>query len=105
VGKQHLDLPGVGGAEMSISLVLQVYSRSVTIRVKHPDSEAEMATPKRKQLNVRLDEESADRLDRLIPVVSKVVGLNLSQSDIIRLALLALEEKHAAKDTKKGGKK
>jgi hypothetical protein len=65
-----------------------------------------MATAKRKQLNVRLDEESADRLDRLIPVVSGVVGLKLSQSDLIRLALIALEEKHAPKEpTKKGTKK
>jgi hypothetical protein len=67
-----------------------------------------MATPKRKQLNVRLDDESAERLDRLIPVVSKVVGLNLSQSAIVRLALIALEEKHVpttSAKAKKGAKK
>lgn len=65
-----------------------------------------MATAKRKQLNVRMDDETAARLDRLVPVVSAAVGLSLSQSDVIRLALLALEEKHAPKDeAKKGGRK
>jgi hypothetical protein len=60
----------------------------------------------RKQLNVRLDDDSETRLARLIPRVSQAVGLNLSQSDIIRLALLALEEKHAAKPKpRKGGKR
>lgn len=63
-------------------------------------------TPRRKQLNVRLDEDSETRLARLIPVVSGAIGLNLSQSDIVRLALIALEEKHTRKaEPKKGGKK
>lgn len=65
-----------------------------------------MERPKRKQINVRVDDESEARLNRLVDTASAALGLNLSQSDVIRLALIALEEKYAA-DTKKpsGAKK
>ncbi len=63
-----------------------------------------MPTPKRKQLNVRMDDDTEARLERLVPVASAAVGLSLSQSDVIRLALIALEEKYAA-EAKKGAKK
>ena len=54
-----------------------------------------MAT-KNKQLNVRIDDETAARLERLVTVGSEATRLSLSQADVIRLALIALEEKYAA---------
>jgi Arc/MetJ-type ribon-helix-helix transcriptional regulator len=63
-----------------------------------------MAT-KNKQLNVRMDEETEARLERLVKTGSAVVGLALSQSDVIRLALQALEEKYTAAEAKKAAKK
>lgn len=61
---------------------------------------------KKRQLNIRLDDDDEDRLARLVPLVSAALGLKLSQSDIVRLAFIALEEKHTPKEpTKKGNKK
>jgi len=62
-------------------------------------------TPKRKQLNIRMDEEGEARLERLVPIMSGVLGIPLNTSDVVRLALVALEEKHAPKGGKKGDKK
>ena len=60
-----------------------------------------MAT-KNKQLNVRIDAETSERLERLVTVGSEATRLSLSQADVIRLALIALEEKYA---TEAKGKK
>jgi hypothetical protein len=49
----------------------------------------------RRQINVRLDLVSQRRLSRLLPMVSEAVGIDLSQSDLIRLALLELEKRYA----------
>jgi hypothetical protein len=54
-----------------------------------------MMPSNRKQMNVRLDDETEERIGRLLPVVSASVGLKLSQSDLVRLALIELERRHA----------
>lgn len=59
---------------------------------------------KRKQINVRVDDEMEDRFNRLVDAASAATGLNLSQSDVFRLAIIALEEKYEA-EAKKGAKK
>jgi hypothetical protein len=48
----------------------------------------------RRQLNVRLDDESAARFDRLAAATAAAVGVELSQAQVIALALRALEEKY-----------
>lgn len=49
----------------------------------------------RKQVNVRVDEATAELMARLIPAVSAAIGLAVSQSDLFRLGLLELEKKFA----------
>ncbi len=46
----------------------------------------------RKQFNARLDPETADRIARLIPVISVAIGLPVSQSDLLRLGMIELEK-------------
>ena len=50
----------------------------------------------RKQVNVRVDGETEDLMQRLIPAVSAAIGLPISQSDLFRLGLLELERKYLA---------
>lgn len=50
----------------------------------------------RKQINVRVDEETEGLIRELLPVVSAAVGLSLSQSDLFRLGLVELRRKYAA---------
>jgi hypothetical protein len=49
----------------------------------------------RKQLNVRMDDVTQARVDRLLPIVSAAVGLDLSMSDLFRLAMIELERRYA----------
>jgi hypothetical protein len=59
----------------------------------------------RKQINIRLDPETEARLPRVRAAVSAAIGLNLSNSDLIRLALIELEKKYPSTDeTMKKGK-
>ena len=48
---------------------------------------------KRKQLNVRADEETEQRVERLLPLVSKTLGVQVSRSDLFRLGMIELERK------------
>jgi hypothetical protein len=50
---------------------------------------------KRRQLNVRIDDEAAARFDRLIELMPRVLGFEVSHPQVVALALKALEEKHA----------
>lgn len=47
----------------------------------------------RKQLNVRADEETEKRVERLLSLVSKALGLQVSMSDLFRLGMIELERK------------
>ena len=49
--------------------------------------------PNRKQLNVRADEETEKRIERLLPLVSKALGVQVSKSDLFRLGMIELERK------------
>ena len=55
---------------------------------------SDQAEPKRKQLNVRMDQDTERLLEVLVQRASDKTGLNLSQSDVIRLSLRALKEKY-----------
>ena len=48
----------------------------------------------RQQFAFRIDDETRRRLDRLVPVVSQSLGMKVNLSDLVRLAIVALEEKH-----------
>lgn len=49
---------------------------------------------KRPQLNIRLDPETEARVARLLPVARARTHLAVSQSDLFRLAMIALEEEY-----------
>lgn len=49
----------------------------------------------RKQLNVRLDDEMSQLFVELLPLAKESTGLNVSQSDLVRLALMALKREYA----------
>ena len=56
----------------------------------------------RKQINIRIDTETEERLERLLPIVSASLGLTVSKADLVRLGLIELEKKHSmTKPTKK----
>lgn len=50
----------------------------------------------RRQLNVRLDPQTSELWDELVPRVQVAVGVELSQSQVVTLALRALAEKYPA---------
>ena len=52
----------------------------------------------RKQLNVRADEETANRVERLLLLVSKLLGLQVSRSDLFRLGMIELERKFGGEE-------
>ncbi len=52
----------------------------------------------RKQLNVRADEETANRVERLLLLVSKALGLQVSRSDLFRLGMIELERKFGGEE-------
>ena len=61
----------------------------------------------RKQLNIRMDAETEERVARLLASVSAAIGLKVSQSDLFRLGMIELEKKFppVAEEPKKKGKK
>jgi hypothetical protein len=52
----------------------------------------------RKQLNVRADEETEKRVERLLLLVSKALGLRVSRSDLFRLGMIELERKFGGEE-------
>ena len=48
----------------------------------------------RRQLNVRLDPQTADLWDALVPRLEASLGVELSHGQVVALALRALAEKH-----------
>jgi hypothetical protein len=48
---------------------------------------------KRKQFNVRSDPETEARVKRLLPMVSRAIGLEVSVADLFRLGMLELERR------------
>lgn len=59
----------------------------------------------RKQLNVRLDGETDERIARLLVSVSAAYGIAVSQSDLVRLGMIELERKFPPAPEQKKGKK
>lgn len=48
----------------------------------------------RRQFNVRMNEETAAEVDRLLPVVSAALKIELTQAQFLALAVAALSEKY-----------
>ena len=48
----------------------------------------------RRQINVRLSEESEARLKRLVERMRAVLGIEVSQSDVIQAGLVQLEKRY-----------
>lgn len=48
----------------------------------------------RKQINVRVDDETEELMRQLAPAVSAAIGLSIGQSDLFRLGLLELKKKY-----------
>jgi hypothetical protein len=48
----------------------------------------------RQQINVRVDDESTALIERLLPVVSRALGLAVNKSDLFRLGLRELALKY-----------
>jgi hypothetical protein len=73
----------------------------------HPTTGGLTVPSQRKQMNIRLDAETEERVARLVPLVSAAVGLNVSMADLVRLGMIELERKYAPADAPKGkgGKK
>ena len=60
-----------------------------------PGTLPETAVPsKRKQVNVRVDAEAEELMNQLLVAVSARIGLEVSQSDLFRLGLLALKKEY-----------
>lgn len=56
---------------------------------------------RKKNINVRANEETLDRLRRLAEVMTQTLGVEVSQADVIQAALVELEKKyHSAKKGK-----
>jgi hypothetical protein len=59
----------------------------------------------RRQLNVRLSEESEARLKGLVERMRSALGIQVSQSDVIQAGLVELEKRYPpATSTKKKGR-
>lgn len=56
----------------------------------------------RKQINVRLDAATEARMAALIPAVSKSFGLEVNQTDLIRLGMLELTKRFLEVDPAAG---
>ena len=56
---------------------------------------------KRKQINVRSDVETEQRVRRLLPLVKQAIGLEVTVSDLFRLGMIELERKYDGDRTKK----
>ncbi len=48
----------------------------------------------KRQFNVRPDDATWELIDRVKPVVESSIGIGVSYTDLLRLGMLALEEKH-----------
>ena len=48
----------------------------------------------RKQFNVRADEETEARVERLLPMVKRALGLEVTISDLFRLGMIELERRY-----------
>jgi hypothetical protein len=57
----------------------------------------------RRQVNVRIDDETSDRLERVQAAGSASLGLRLSISDVFRLGLVELERKYPSTPTSPTG--
>lgn len=57
---------------------------------------------KRRQMNIRLDDETEAEFNRLRRDLSKKIGLELSQSAVFRLAVRALAKENPPDHEKKG---
>jgi hypothetical protein len=55
----------------------------------------------RKQLNIRMDAETEERVNRLLAAVSAAIGLKVSQSDLFRLGMIELEKKYLPNEPEK----
>lgn len=55
----------------------------------------------RSQLNVRMDDEMKELFAALLPKAADATGLNVSQSDVVRLAPRALAEKYGVRPPEK----
>jgi hypothetical protein len=56
---------------------------------------------RRKQLSIQVDDETAERFERLVSIVSADLGLPLTEADLVRLGLIELEKKHPRQDEPK----
>ena len=57
-----------------------------------------------KQINVRVDPETEELVEQLIPALSQALGLKVSQSDLFRMGLHALKKQYLDEIPKKGRK-
>lgn len=55
----------------------------------------------RKQLNVRVDDETEDLVEQLLPAVTAALGVKVSQSDLFRLGMKELAAKYLPPATAK----
>jgi hypothetical protein len=60
---------------------------------KSPPEKREVPSD-RKQLNIRMDPETEALVAELLPLAKAVTGLNVSQSDLFRLAIQALRREY-----------
>ena len=60
------------------------------------DYEDDMSSKKR-QIVVRLDAETSKRFDSLLASLAKSMGVKITQSQLVAMALKALSDKQAAK--------
>jgi hypothetical protein len=59
---------------------------------------------KRRQFNIRPDDATWSLIDRVKPLIEAAIGIEVSQSELLRLGMLALEEKYAPREPKRGKK-
>lgn len=52
----------------------------------------------RRQINIRLSEESEARLHRLMDSMRTALGINVSQADVVQAGLVELEKRYPASD-------
>jgi hypothetical protein len=60
----------------------------------YPELEGQDVPSKRKQINVRVDPETEQRIQRLLPIIKETTGLEITVSDLVRLGMIELERKH-----------
>lgn len=55
----------------------------------------------RRQLNVRVDDETERRIARLLPLVTAAVGIQVTVTDLVRLGMIELERKYGGAEPPK----